>query len=115
MSGDMPTVPLADVCFAAVQDAHAKLLLVAQRLGPRLADADRRAELQRYLAHARGLLLRLLVIVRWAGRGMARLQGWSDALTQAELQSSALRRAADDLYFLHEAALRLKLKTAPAH
>ena len=96
-------VPLSDVCYAAVQDMHAKLVELANRLGPRLADPDKRQLIRSYLAHVRGLLLRLLVIVRWSDKGgVAQLQEWTAALVEAEEQSSVLRRAADELYFLHE-------------
>ena len=60
------------------------------------------------MAHAQGLLLRLLTLVRWsavqqlAGPDAPRAAG-QKALTLLDLQLSEMRRAADELFFFHEA------------
>ena len=95
-------VPIAEICSAAVHDAQAKLRELAPQL-VRMRDGERREKIQEYLAHVRALLLRLLIVLRWTqGGGLTQLQEWSIALAQAERQSIALRKAADDLYFMHE-------------
>ncbi|KAL1522832.1 hypothetical protein AB1Y20_017801 [Prymnesium parvum] len=98
----MPSVvPLSDVCEAAVQDLHSRLAELAERLSPPVADAEKRRMIRAYLAYARSLLLRLLVIARWSKEGGISPRDW-ETLGAAEESSNLLRRAADSLYFVHE-------------
>ena len=98
-----PTVPLSDVIRVAVQEARLGLLRLPQLLAT-LSDQQRRSAINKYVAHAQGLLLRALVLVRWSAVSMPRVETGREALTLLEKQLSEMRRAADELFFFHEAS-----------
>lgn len=102
-----PPVPLSDLLTVAVQGAHGGLLRLSQQVDIPMSDQQRRKAILDYVAHAQGLLMRLLVLVRWSSVqqvvGAPRAAG-QKALTLLELQLSEMRRAADELFFFHEAS-----------
>jgi hypothetical protein len=104
-----PSVPLSDLLTVAVQGAHGGLLRLSQQVAIPMSDQQRRKAILDYVAHAQGLLYRLLVLVRWSvvqhveGQKAPRAAGLK-ALTLLELQLSEMRRAADELFFFHEAS-----------
>ena len=97
-----PSVPLSDLLTVAVQGAHGGLLRLSQQVAIPMSDQQRRKAILDYVAHAQGLLLRLLVLVRWSivqhveGQKAPRAAGLK-ALTLLELQLSEMRRAADSV------------------
>ena len=103
-----PPVPLSDLLTVAVQSAHGGLLRLSQHLAMPMSDQQRRKAILDYVAHAQGLLLRLLALVRWStvqqaqGAEAPRVAG-QKTLALLERQLSEMRRAADELFFFHEA------------
>ena len=114
-----PPVPLSDLLTVAVQGAHGQLHRLSQHLAMPMSDQQRRKAILDYVAHAQGLLLRLLALVRWStvqqahGAEAPRVAG-QKTLALLERQLSEMRRAADELFFFHEASRAWSLTLALA-
>ena len=114
-----PPVPLSDLLTVAVQGAHGGLLRLSQQVAMPMSDQQRRKAILDYVAHAQGLLLRLLALVRWstvqqAQEADAPRAAGQKALALLETQLSEMRRAADELFFFHEASRAWSLTLALA-
>ena len=114
-----PPVPLSDLLTVAVQGAHGGLHRLSQHLAMPMSDQQRRKAILDYVAYAQGLLLRLLALVRWStvqqaqGAEAPRVAG-QKTLALLERQLSEMRRAADELFFFHEARRAWSLTLALA-
>ncbi|KOO27620.1 mediator of RNA polymerase ii transcription subunit [Chrysochromulina tobinii] len=100
------SIPLSDLVYAVIQQTHSHLLSLPQRL-VHLRDFDRRAAIRQFVAASRTLLARLLVVVRWAQEQRHLIHACASDVHRIEQQRAQLRSAADEFYFLQNAAPQL--------
>ena len=89
-----------DLAFAAITQVHSSLTQLPRQL-QHLRDEDRRALLRKFIGYSRTLLLRLLALARWAKERHVLLRAASSDLERLQGQHIEMRRAADELFFLH--------------
>ena len=97
----MAQVPLSDVAYGVVMQTHVTLEGLSRQLAP-LPDANRRAMLRQFIDYNRSLLLRLLTLVRWLRSQRELASTCEENEVRFRRQREELRRAADELYYLHQ-------------
>ena len=105
-------VPVSAVVHAAVHASRSALDRLASKLSPVATDRARRDALDSYISHARSLLTRALLAVRWAASLEAGAVDLERVRAAIGRQQDELRRAADDLFFAHDA---MPLACAPRY
>ena len=95
-----PTVPLDDAVFAVATQVHGGLVSLSQQLAAQ-PDDGRRAMIKQFITYARTLLLRLLALVRWLKERHEMLEACRADSIRFQNQHTEMRRAADELFFLH--------------
>lgn len=95
---------LDDLVYAVVRQTHESLISLSQELGKKKTDSDKREAIKTYVKNSRTLLARLLVIVRWAREQRDLSYAYASDVHRLDLQRNELRRAADELYYMHHSA-----------